>query len=129
MSAHRVIARALDDPQVAEIVSARPLHIVAVGKAAAAMATAFMSASQWSIRQGIAIGTHAHANLPDDIEWIESSHPFPDSRSEAAGNRALAVAQGVHSGEALVILLSGGASALMASPLDGLTLDDKIETT
>jgi hydroxypyruvate reductase len=129
VSAHRVIARALDDPQVAEIVSARPLHIVAVGKAAAAMATAFMSASQWSIRQGIAIGTHAHANLPDDIEWIESSHPFPDSRSEAAGNRALAVAQGVHSGEALVILLSGGASALMASPLDGLTLDDKIETT
>ena len=40
-----------------------------------------------------------------------------------------AIAQGVHSGEALVILLSGGASALMASPIDGITLADKIDTT
>ena len=44
-------------------------------------------------------------------------------------NRAIAIAQGVHSGEALVILLSGGASALMASPIDGISLADKIETT
>ena len=65
-----------------------------------------------AIRQAIAIGTHAHADLPPSVEWIESSHPFPDARSEAAGNRAMAIAQGVHSGEALVILLSGGASAL-----------------
>ena len=35
----------------------------------------------------------------------------------------------VHSGDALVILLSGGASALMAAPIDGISLADKIETT
>ena len=82
-----------------------------------------------AIRQALAIGTHAHADLPSSVEWIESSHPFPDARSEAAGNRAIAVAQGVHSGEALVILLSGGASALMAAPIDGISLADKIDTT
>jgi hydroxypyruvate reductase len=64
-----------------------------------------------------------------NVEWIEASHPYPDARSEAGATRALAIAQGVHSGEALVILLSGGASSLMAAPIDGLTLLDKIETT
>jgi glycerate 2-kinase len=129
VSARRVIARALGDAEVAELLSGRPLHIIAVGKAAAAMATAFVAVPYLAIQRAIAIGTHSHPDLPPHVEWIESSHPYPDARSEAAGNRALAVAQGVHSGEALVILLSGGASALMASPLDGLTLDDKIETT
>lgn len=124
-----MIARALDHPQIADVITARPLHVVAAGKAAAAMAAAFASVSHLAIRQAIAIGTHTHADLPPDVEWIEASHPYPDARSEAAGNRAIAVAQGVHSGEALVILLSGGASALMAAPIEGLSLADKIETT
>ena len=129
MSAHRVIARALGDPEIADVLTSRPLHVVAAGKAAAAMAAAFASVSHLAIRKAIAIGTHTHADLPPHVEWIEASHPYPDARSEAAGNRAIAVAQGVHSGEALVILLSGGASALMAAPIEGLSLADKIETT
>ena len=129
MSADRVIARALRDPEVADLVTGRGLHVVAVGKAAAAMATAFARVPHIAIRQAAAIGTHEHAGLPAHVGWIPSSHPFPDDRSEAAGNRAIEIAQSVHSGEALVILLSGGASALMASPVDGLSLADKIETT
>lgn len=93
------------------------------------MAAAFAAAPQLSLRQAVAIGTHADGALPGGVEWIESSHPFPDARSEAAGRRALALAEGVHSGEGLVILLSGGASALMAAPVDGITLGDKISTT
>ncbi len=124
-----MIGRALADPSLADLFSTRPLHVVAVGKAAAAMAAAFVAVPHLAIRRAVAIGTHADEPLPDGIEWIESSHPFPDARSEAAGRLALAVAQGVHSGEALVVLLSGGASALMASPIEGITLTDKIATT
>ncbi len=124
-----MIARALADPEIAEVVTSRPVHVVAAGKAAAAMAAAFTSVPHLAIRQAIAIGTHSHAELPPTVEWIEASHPYPDARSEAAGNRAMAIAQGVHSGEVLVILLSGGASALMASPMAGISLADKIETT
>ena len=93
------------------------------------MATAFVSVPHLSIRQAVAIGTHAHEPLPAGVEWIESSHPFPDSRSEAAARRALSIAQAVHSGEVLLILLSGGASALMSSPAEGLTLADKVSTS
>ena len=129
VSADRVIGRAVADAEVSDVLSGRGLHVIAVGKAAAAMATAFAAVPHLAIRTAIAIGTHTHAGLPNSVEWIESSHPLPDARSEAAGNRAIAIAQGVHSGEALVILLSGGASALMAAPIDGMSLADKIETT
>ncbi len=129
MSPRRVLTRAFADRDIAGVLASRGLHVIAVGKAAAAMAAAFVAIPHLAIRQAIAIGTHAHADLPPSVEWIESSHPFPDARSQAAGNRAIAVAQGVHSGEALVILLSGGASALMAAPIDGITLADKIDTT
>ncbi len=105
------------------------MHVVAVGKAAAAMAGAFAAVPHLSIRQAVAIGTHRDELLPNAVEWMESSHPFPDARSEAAGRRALAVARSVPSGEVLVILLSGGASALMASPVEGITLADKVNTT
>jgi glycerate 2-kinase len=114
---------------VADVLTSRPLHVVAVGKAAAPMATAFMAAPHLAIRRAVAIGTHVDEPLPDGVEWLESSHPLPDARSEAAGRRALAVAQAVHSGEALVILLSGGASALMAAPVEGISLADKVSTT
>ncbi len=117
------------DAALAEILTTRPLHVVAAGKAAAAMVTAFVALPRLSIRNALAIGTHTHESMPSAVEWIASSHPFPDHRSEAAGNRALAVAQAVPSGEGLVILLSGGASALMVSPIEGVSLADKIGTT
>ena len=129
VGARRVITRALADPAVAGLLNDRGLHVIAVGKAAAAMAAAFVTVPHLAIREAIAIGTHGHAELPSSVEWIESSHPFPDARSEAAGHRAAAVAQLVHSGEALVVLLSGGASALMAAPIDGISLAEKIATT
>lgn len=124
-----MVDRALADPSLAEVLTTRRLHVVAVGKAAAPMAAAFAVVPQLSIQQAVAIGTHVDVALPAIVEWIESGHPFPDARSEAAGRRALAVAQSVHSGEVLVILLSGGASALMASAVDGITLADKVHTT
>lgn len=128
VSARRVIDRALRS-SVQGAINTRPVHVIAVGKAAAAMAAAFLSVRHLQVRQALVIGTHLHPDLPATVEWIESSHPFPDGRSEHAANRAIAVAQGVGSGDVLVILLSGGASALMAAPVSGITLADKIATT
>ena len=128
VSARRVIDRALQSP-IGETLTGRSLHVIAVGKAGAAMAAAFLKVPHLTIHSALAVGTHAHDDLPAAVEWIESSHPFPDPRSQRAAERALAIAHRAHSGDVLVILLSGGASALMAAPIDGLTLADKIATT
>ena len=56
------------------------------------------------------------------FETIAGGHPIPDRGSERAGRRALQLAESLRDSETLLVLLSGGASALMAVPADGLTL-------
>ena len=99
--------------------------MIAVGKAAPFMADTFGRLAGDRIREGIVIGTHLPIELPPPFEWIASSHPLPDSRSVAAGRQALGLAGRTDPGEVLVVLLSGGASALMAVPAGDLTLEDK----
>jgi hydroxypyruvate reductase len=68
----------------------------------------------------------------DDVPPLVSlagGHPTPTPASEEAGRRALAVAVALHSDEKLIVLLSGGASSLMAVPAAGITLDDKRRAT
>ncbi len=101
------------------------LRVIAVGKAAPFMAVEFARIAGDRIRGGIVIGTHLPVALPPPLEWIPASHPLPDERSVAAGRRALEVAAGTDPAETLVVLLSGGASALMAVPAGDLALEDK----
>jgi glycerate 2-kinase len=92
------------------------------------MASAFCRIAGDRVRSGIVIGTHLPMELPVQLTWMQSSHPLPDERSVAAGRRALAVARQTRPEETLVVLLSGGASALMAVPAADLTLEDKRAT-
>jgi glycerate 2-kinase len=67
--------------------------------------------------------------MPSPFEVIAGGHPVPTIGSERAGRRALEVAGSLQADETLVVLLSGGASALMAVPAAGVALDDKRATT
>jgi glycerate 2-kinase len=89
------------------------------------MATAFAAVTHLRIQEIFAVGTEPDDRMPRHIAWQQASHPVPDERSVAAAERALAVASRVGTNDALVLLLSGGASALMAAPLAGLSLEDK----
>lgn len=95
---------------------AAAVHVLAVGKAAAPMLDAFLATASAPVRSAAAIG-------PGD-----AGHPVPDHRSVEAGHRALEMAAACGAGDVFVVLLSGGASALMALPANGLTLDDKQDT-
>ena len=63
------------------------------------------------------------------LEWFEVGHPTPTAGSVAAGRRALELAAGAGDGEVVVLLLSGGASAGLAAPVEGITLEDKAAVT
>lgn len=101
------------------IPSKTPITVVAAGKAATPMLRAFEETFGARIRA-------CAVAAPD----TGCGHPEPNDASVEAGRRALAIAgEAGRSGEPLVVLLSGGASALLAVPADGLTLADKIAAT
>jgi glycerate 2-kinase len=108
--------------------SASAVDVIAVGKAAGGMLHAFAVAAGVPLRTRMGIGPHRPADLPDGAEWHQAGHPIPDSGSVAAARRALDVAGAAGRGDLLVVLLSGGASALMALPVDTVTLADKQDT-
>lgn len=108
----------------------RGLRVVAVGKAAGPMAAAFEAACEVPIRAGLVIAPDVARDAPRGFEQCPGSHPVPDLRSEQAARRAMAVASEVREeDECLVLLLSGGASSLMAWPVEGLEVSEKAEAT
>ena len=113
-------------PQLAAFLSSRPtLRVLAVGKAAAAMFEAFRAAVPRPIVEAVVIGQHRPAHWPGPQTFITGGHPLANAGSVEGGQRALALAAAVPRDGALICLLSGGASALMAAPMAGLSLATK----
>ncbi len=81
------------------------------------------------VRDGLVVGTHAADPLPPHIRWHPAGHPVPDHRSEAAAREALDLVASASETTPVVVLLSGGASALAAAPARGLTLGEKQAVT
>lgn len=105
--------------------------LIAAGKAAAHMAEPFLARMGRECRAGVVtVGAGApRPVLPSTVAVIETGHPTPTVGSVAAAGAALALADGLRSGEHLIVLLSGGASAMMAGPAEGVTLEDKMGVT
>jgi len=103
--------------------------VLAAGKAAVPMAAAFEAAAEDRIARGIAVTKDGHGGPLARLELLEAGHPLPDARSDAAGAEVLALAASAQPDEALIVLLSGGASALLSCPQPGLTLAELRETT
>ena len=119
----RLVLRALerdDDP--------RPIRLLSAGKAAAAMAAAAQRVLGPRIVDGLIVSRET-LDTETPFATIAGGHPLPTGASERAGRRALALAGSVQADERFLCLLSGGASALMAAPAAGISLDDKKETT
>jgi hydroxypyruvate reductase len=104
------------------------LWVIAAGKAASAMAQAASAAFGTSIRAGIVIAPTASATV-SPFRLILAEHPQPGFGSVAAGTQALEMARSIPRADRLLVLLSGGASSLMAVPATGITLEEKRQAT
>jgi glycerate-2-kinase len=105
------------------------LVVLAAGKAAAAMARELEAVAGDRIAAGLVVTKPGHGLPLRRCALLEAGHPVPDARSAAAGREALRLAAAARAGDVLVVLLSGGASALLACPLPGLGPDDLAATT
>lgn len=107
--------------------------IVAFGKAAAIMASAAIEGLTGDIPvRGVVITKYGHVKgvkLPETVEVHEAGHPIPDEAGQAAAQRALELLAGADGKTLVLFLISGGGSALLAAPADGITLADKQAVT
>jgi hydroxypyruvate reductase len=100
--------------------------VVGAGKASAAMAAALNKAWADVNLSGIVVTRYGHAVPAGRIEIIEASHPVPDDMSAEAARRILASVEGLTADDMVIALISGGGSALMVAPAQGMTLADKM---
>lgn len=100
----------------------RPDLILAVGKAAVAMAKPAFA--RFGPVRTLAITKHDHTEAALGFEVLEAAHPVPDASSLSAGARLLAEVAQAPAGSHLLLLVSGGASALVEAPRPGVTLAD-----
>ena len=107
-----------------------PVHIVAVGKAAAAMAQAACESLGLRVSGGVVI-------TPPDVDMgtlgklhaFRGGHPFPTEGSERGARAVAELVDTLGAGDLLLCLISGGGSALMTLPPSGVSLQDVCETT
>jgi glycerate 2-kinase len=98
-------------------IAAPVVHLLAVGKGAAAMARGALG--EVPIKSGLVVTGPSHSEISDPRLRIQmASHPLPDEGSLEAGRCALELADGLGRGDVLLALISGGASSMMeATPV------------
>ena len=122
-----LVRRALCTEDIDRMLRSRDaVDVVAVGKAAGSMLQgAVGGAATMPLRHAMGVSAHLPQVVPAGATWHIAAHPVPDDRSVAAGRAVLGVAGAANDRDLLLLLLSGGASALMALPADGISLEDK----
>jgi hydroxypyruvate reductase len=100
--------------------------VVGAGKASAAMARAVED--HWTGRlEGLVVTRYGYAVPCEHIEIVEAAHPVPDEAGLAAATRMLELVSDLTADDLVICLISGGGSALLPLPAEGLTLQDKQE--
>ncbi len=101
--------------------------LVAVGKAAVPMAAAAVSVLGSALTAGVVVTKYGHAvtqALPAAVQVIEAGHPLPDMAGLAGAEAVVSLLERTTPRDRVLLLLSGGASALLPSPVPGITLAD-----
>ena len=103
----------------------RRIFILAMGKAAAAMTNGAISVLGSRVSGGLAVApVEALDRIPQPIVALAGEHPLPGPASLAAGTALVSAAQQAATHDLVLCLISGGASSLAVSPLDGVGIAD-----
>lgn len=102
-------------------------YVLAVGKAASQMAAAIEN--RWPEEAtGLIVTRQGYVQpgfVPDNMQIVEASHPIPDAAGAQAAQAALAAADALGQDDLLLVLMSGGASALLPAPAVDISLPEK----
>ena len=108
------------------------IFLIAIGKAAAPMAGALVDLIGDRLSAGVLVTRHDHAGdfqAPDCLRIIEAGHPVPDASSIAGARAIAALLHDAAPRDLVLCAISGGGSALVTLPVEGVSLDDLQATT
>ena len=99
------------------------LVVIGAGKASARMGEALEAV--YGPCEGLIVTRYGYARPCKGIEIVEAAHPVPDEAGVIATQRILDLVRDLGPDDQVIALISGGGSALLCAPVDGLTLGDK----
>ncbi|MDP8220975.1 MAG: DUF4147 domain-containing protein [Candidatus Stygibacter frigidus] len=100
------------------------LIMISIGKAACAMAKAAYEHFGDRISQGLIITLYEHTFPVHNFQIIEAAHPYPDENSLLAGQSIAQLVKQLTRNDQVLLLISGGASALVELPRNGVSIED-----
>jgi glycerate 2-kinase len=120
----------MDDATI-PLLGLRSVFVLAVGKAAIPMMCATLeSLREFQIRGIVATSKNQKAPaFRNHVEVLRCGHPIPDQTGLLASRRVIQAVRRLNEDDLLLCLISGGASAILPAPADGITITDKIATT
>ena len=99
--------------------------LLSLGKAGWTMAAAAREALGSAISRGLVVTKYGHSQGPlEGLEIIEAGHPLPDANSLRGGAKGLELVENLSCEDTLLLLVSGGGSALFELPAQGVALKD-----
>ena len=104
------------------------VFVTGAGKATAPMAAAIEDILGDNITRGIINVKYGHTAKLNRIKLIEAGHPVPDENGEKGAGEILNLVEGAGKNDLVLCLISGGGSALLVLPAEGITLKDKQDT-
>jgi hydroxypyruvate reductase len=108
------------------------VFLVGAGKAGQPMASAVQKKLGTRLTNGYVIVKEGYADnkdVADQVELIEAGHPVPDSRGVTGTEKIIQLLENTRQDDLVICLISGGGSALMVSPVKGVTLQDLQQLT
>lgn len=104
------------------------IYVVGAGKASAPMAQAMENILKDRLTEGVVNVKYGHTAALKNIRLVQAAHPLPDQQGVEGTGRILDIAQRAGQNDLVICLISGGGSALLPLPSQGLTLSDKQDT-
>jgi glycerate 2-kinase len=106
--------------------AAQSVEVIAAGKASAAMVHGAADVLGPALRGGVAIGPGADSALPGGVSVFSGGHPMPNEEGACGARAAARVLAEAAETSRVLVLISGGASALMTLPAEGVALGDVV---
>jgi hydroxypyruvate reductase len=107
----------------------RKVSVIGAGKAAARMGLVLEELLGARIADGLVLVKYGHGLPLKKIHVIEAAHPVPDEAGLRGARQVMELVTGAGKNDLIIFLISGGGSALLPAPADGVTLEDKQRTT